>query len=265
MTDTAIRFKNGAAYQRYMGQWSQRVGTQFLQWLGLRTGLDWLDVGCGNGAFTALVLQDCVPHSVHGLDPSAAQLAYARAQPELSAAEFFEGHAMALPFGDDTYDAAIMPLVIFFVPDPLKGVQEMARVVRPGGMVAAYAWDMEGAGFPYHALHTVMHAMGIEFGKTPSPEASRLDVMQTLWQQAGLLDIHTDQIDVTRSFTDFDDFWTTAQNAPSVGPVLAQLSPAQQSDIQQQVRAQLPIQSDGRIQCNARANAIQGRVPSRAA
>lgn len=261
MTEPAIRFKNGAAYQRYMGQWSQLVGAQFLQWIDLAAGLEWLDVGCGNGAFTALVLENCAPQTVHGIDPSAAQLAYAQAQPELSAAAFFEGNAMALPFADARYDAAIMPLVIFFVPDPLLGVQEMKRVVRPGGTVAAYAWDMEGAGFPYHALHTVMQAMGIEFGKTPSPQASRLDVMQTLWQQAGLVDIHTRQIEVTRSFANFDDFWATAQNAPSVGPVLAQLPPEQLLDIQSQLRTQLPAQSEGSLICTARANAIEARVP----
>jgi ubiquinone/menaquinone biosynthesis C-methylase UbiE len=52
---------------------------------------------------------------------------------------------MALPFPNDTFDAAVMPLVIFFVPDPVKGVAEMARVVCPGGSVTAYAWDMFGS------------------------------------------------------------------------------------------------------------------------
>jgi len=43
-----------------------------------------------------------------------------------------QGDAMALPFPDDTFGAAVMPLVIFFVPDPAGGVAEMARVVRTG-------------------------------------------------------------------------------------------------------------------------------------
>ena len=42
---------------------------------------------------------------------------------------------MALPFPDDTFGAAVMPLVIFFVPDPAGGVAEMARVVRTANAV----------------------------------------------------------------------------------------------------------------------------------
>jgi ubiquinone/menaquinone biosynthesis C-methylase UbiE len=63
-------------------------------------------------------------------------------------AKFRQGDAMALPFPEDRFDAAVMALVIFFVPDPAKGVAEMVRVVGPGGMVAAYAWDTMGGGFP---------------------------------------------------------------------------------------------------------------------
>ena len=68
---------------------------------------------------------------------------------------------MALPFPDDRFDAATMALVIFFVPDPAKGVAEMARVVRPGGIAAAYAWDILGGGFPQEPLRIELRAMGI--------------------------------------------------------------------------------------------------------
>ena len=50
---------------------------------------------------------------------------------------------MALPFADASFDIAVMALVIQFVPDPAKGVAEMARVVRRGGWVTAYVWDDE--------------------------------------------------------------------------------------------------------------------------
>ncbi len=68
---------------------------------------------------------------------------------------------MTQPFPDDTFDVAVMPLVIFFVPDPEKGVAEMVRVVCPGGAVTAYAWDMYGGGFPYEALQAEMRSLGI--------------------------------------------------------------------------------------------------------
>src|SRR5690606_35589856 len=106
------------------------------------------------------------------------------------------------PFPDDTFDVAVMPLVIFFVPDPRKGVAEMARVVRPGGTVAAYAWDMAGGGFPYHALHFEMRRLGVSVPAPPSPEASRIDAMHDLWADVGLDAVETREITVQRTFTD---------------------------------------------------------------
>src|SRR5689334_3970493 len=127
-TDT-IRFDDGGAYERYMGKWSQLVGEKFLDWLAPGSGLRWLDVGCGNGAFTEMLIERCAPATVHGIDPSEAQLAYARARCASPVAQFQLGDAMGLPFPDDTFDVAVMPLVIFFVPDPAKGIAEMARAV----------------------------------------------------------------------------------------------------------------------------------------
>src|SRR4051794_10616423 len=120
-----IRFDDGAAYERYMGAWSRLTGETFLHWLAPPPGWRWLDVGCGNGAFTELLVERCAPTSVDGIDPSEPQLAYARTRPASRVANFHLGDAMALPFADDTFDAAVMPLVIFFVPEPAKGVAEM--------------------------------------------------------------------------------------------------------------------------------------------
>src|SRR4051812_48104700 len=175
-----IRFDDGAAYERYMGAWSQLTGEAFLQWLAPPPGWRWLDVGCGNGAFTEMVVERCAPRSVDGIDPSEAQLAYARTRPAARVAHFRRGDAMAQPFPDDTFDAAVMPLVIFFVPEPAKGVAEMARVVCPGGSVAAYAWDMLAGGFPYSPLHAEMRALGVAVPAPPSPGASHIDAMRDL-------------------------------------------------------------------------------------
>src|SRR5207253_11042579 len=130
---------------------------------------------------TEMLVERCAPVSVHGIDPSEGQLAYARTRPASRVAQFRLGDAMALPFPDDAFDAAVMPLVIFFVPDPARGVAEMARVVCPGGTVAAYAWDLSGGGFPYEALHDELRGMGREVSMPPSPEASRIEAMQDLW------------------------------------------------------------------------------------
>ncbi|HEX8561031.1 MAG TPA: methyltransferase domain-containing protein [Pyrinomonadaceae bacterium] len=208
MTDQ-IRFDDGAAYERYMGEWSRLAGEIFLDWLAPKPGLRWLDVGCGNGAFTEMLVERCAPASVHGIDPSEGQLAYARRRPAARVAQFLQGDAMAQPFPDDTFDAAVMPLVIFFVPDPARGVAEMARVVCPGGAVTAYAWDMEGGGFPYDALQAEMRGLGVAVPTPPNPGASRIDALRELWAGAGLESVETREITVRRTFADFGDYWAT--------------------------------------------------------
>ncbi|HWW75683.1 MAG TPA: class I SAM-dependent methyltransferase, partial [Pyrinomonadaceae bacterium] len=243
-----------------MGEWSRLAGETFLDWLAPQTGLRWLDVGCGNGAFTEMLVGRCAPASVQGVDPSEAQLAYARTRPASRVAQFRRGDAMRLPFPDDAFDAAVMPLVIFFVPDPAKGVAEMARVVSPGGAVTAYAWDMEGGGFPYQTLHDEMRGMGVAVPTPPSPEASRTDAMRDLWAGAGLEAVETREIDVRRTFADFDDYWATVLGGASVGPQLAAMKSDDLALLKARMRAHLPADSAGRITYGARANAVKGRV-----
>lgn len=264
MSNHQIRFVDGAAYERYMGKWSQLTGTPFLDWLAPAPGLRWLDVGCGNGAFSEMLVERCEPVSVQGIDPSEAQLAFARTRPASRVAQFRQGDAMELPFPDDTFDAAVMPLVIFFVPDPARGVAEMARVVCPGGTVTAYAWDMVGGGFPYEALQAEMRGMGIEVRLPPSPGASRIDVMRDLWTGAGLEAVETREITVQRTFADFDDYWAIILGGPSVGPQLAAMGPEDIALLQARMRARLPVDATGQITLGARAHAVKGRVPERA-
>jgi SAM-dependent methyltransferase len=256
-----IRFDDGAAYERYMGRWSQLTGESVLDWLAPQSRWRWLDVGCGSGAFTEMIVERCAPAFVVGIDPSEEQLAYARTRLASPVVQFRHGDAMAQPFPDDTFDAAVMPLVIFFVPDPARGVAEMARVVCPGGCVAAYAWDMVGGGFPYDALQAEMRGMGMAVPLPPSRDASRIDVLHDLWTGAGLDAVETQAITVERTFADFDDYWTTVLGGPSVRSRLAAMAPLEVASLKARMGARLPADAAGRITYSARANAVKGRVP----
>ncbi len=260
MTEPQIRFDDGAAYEQMMGIWSRFAGEIFLDWLAPPQGLRWIDVGCGNGAFTELLVQRCAPEDVQGIDPSEGQLAYARRRLAARKAEFHLGDAMALPFPAQSFDAAVMALVLVFVPEPERGVAEMARVVKPGGIVAAYMWDMLGGGFPLEPLLAEMRAMELAAPRAPQREASRMEAMRDLWKAAALEDIETREIAVERSFTGFDDFWAACMKAPSLGPMMAATAPAVVETLKSRVRQRLPADSAGRITYGARANAIKGRV-----
>jgi SAM-dependent methyltransferase len=255
-----IRFEDGAGYERYMGAWSRLVGDAFLTWLAPDPGGRWLDVGCGNGAFTELIVTRAAPLSVDGIDPSDAQLIFARSRPALHAVSFRQGTATALPYPAGAFDAAVMPLVLFFVPDPQKGVTEMARVVRSGGVVAAYNWDMEGGGFPYALLQASLRELGASVPSPPHPEVSNVEVMRALWSDAGLTGVTMFARTVERTFADFEDYWSTVQLGPSVSATLAALSAEDTATLRMRLQSLLPTDSAGRIAYSARAFGVQGRV-----
>lgn len=255
-------FTDGAAYERLMGRWSVLAGADFLDWLDQPAGLRWLDVGCGNGAFTELLAGRCAPAEVHGLDQSEGQLAFARTRPGASIAQFRQGDAQALPYDDHSFDAVAMALVIGFIPDPAKAVAEMARVARPGGWVATYMWDMPNAGIPLAPLIAALRSMGIDLPKPPGAAASGRDSMQALWRQAGLEAIDSRQIRIPVAYAGFDDFWesSTLPIGPS-GKVIEAMPTSAREKLKATLRAQLPIDAQGRIAYESVANAVKGRVP----
>ena len=136
----------------------------------------------------------------------------------------------------------------------------MARVVAPGGMVTAYAWDMAGGGFPYAALLSELRAMWVDVPTPPSADASRLDVLRDLWTRAGFGSVETREIAVQRTFASFDDYWATVRKGPSVGKPLTLLGPDASAQLVERMRTRLPADSSGRITIDARANAVRGRV-----
>jgi ubiquinone/menaquinone biosynthesis C-methylase UbiE len=262
MAEPQIRFDDGAGYERMMGKWSRLAGEVFLEWLKPAPGLRWIDVGCGNGAFTELLSERCAPAEIQGVDPSQAQLEFARSRHRAGVAHFRQGDAMALPFPDNSFDAAAMALVIFFVPEPATSVAEMARVVRPGGLIASYAWDIEGGGFPAEPALAELRALGFPPIRPPSFTAARMENLRTLWSGAGLDAIETREITVQRTFADFQDFWSTVLLGASVKATVAKMTPEQIETLKQKVRTRLAADHERPITTSARANAIRGRVPA---
>ena len=262
MSEDRIIFADGAAYERMMGVWSRLVGEVFLDWLSPPTNQRWIDVGCGNGAFSELLAQRCAPAEILGVDPSEGQLGFARTRSVAGVSRFEVGNAMALPAGDNYFDAAVMALVIFFVSDPALGVAEMKRVVRPGGTISAYVWDvLEPGGFPMAAMQEELRDMAIVPMLPPRADVSRSDALRALWVDAGLTDVASRAIVVARTFEDFADFWASVEIAIGMGEGTREMSAEAKVQLRDRLTARLPADASGRITFTSRANAVTGRVP----
>ena len=259
MSQTSHLFADGEAYERLMGRWSRLAGEIFLDWFDIPANVRWLDVGCGNGAFTAALIARCAPAEVIGIDPSEGQLSFARTRPGAKSAQFRIGDAQALPFGDDRFDVAVMALVITFLSDPGK---EMARVVRPGGWVGTYMWDVPGGGTPVHPIYVAMESLGMPSPRPPGAAVSRRNTLQALWKDAGLESIETQVIRIPVMYSDFDDFWDS--NSVPVGPqgkAIQEMSPTVRAQLRVRLREQLPVGPDGRIAYESFAKPLKAESP----
>lgn len=259
MSNDTIRFDDGEAYEQYMGIWSRSAGHAFLDWLSVPDGGRWLDVGCGNGVFSELIVELQKPESLDGIDPAAAQIAFAQARPGIRMGTFCCGDAQALPYDDASFDQSVMALVIFFLPDPAQGVAEMARVTALGGMVSAYAWDMPGGGFPYAILQKALTQQGLTPLKPPSADVATPEQLTALWENAGLCEVETTTLIVERRYASFEQFWRITQQGPSLVPVLGKLDEARLQALREAVCADIPAQEDGSVVLTARAFAVKGR------
>jgi ubiquinone/menaquinone biosynthesis C-methylase UbiE len=262
VTDTQSFFIDGEAYERLMGRFTRAAGDVFIDWLSPQKGVDWIDVGCGTGAFTELVLACCAPGRVSAVDPSAEQIAYARKTLAAARVDFQIGDAQSLPFGDGAFDVSVMALVITFVPDPNKAVVELKRVTKPGGVVATYMWDFFNNGFPQHPLREALEKRGIKVPYLPGHAHSRMDNMAGYFKSARLEAVATSIIEVDVVYANFDVYWSEQTALPNY--IVQHINKMPVADLERfksDLRATLPKDKSGRIAYKARANAVKGRVP----
>ena len=253
----------GKLYEPYVGRWSRLVAKEFLQWLQLPAQLDWLDVGCGTGALTQAILQQTQPRSVTGIDPSAGFIDYAKAQITDPRVTLEAADAQSLPVQSARFDVAVSGLVLNFVPKPLLAAQEMARAVRPAGVVAAYVWDYSGKMELMRYFWDA--AVAVDPSASKLAEGLRFPICQppalvALFSEAGLRDVQTHAIDVTTAFRDFVDYWNPFLGGQGPAPGYAMsLSEDHRGALRDRIRATLPIAGDGSISLIARAWAVSGR------
>ncbi|MDL2355453.1 MAG: class I SAM-dependent methyltransferase [Pseudomonadota bacterium] len=252
----------GNLYEPYVGRWSRLVAADFLNWLQAASNLEWLDVGCGTGALTEAILDRAYPSYVTGIDPSPGFIDYAAARITDPRVTFGVGEAQSLPVESAHFDAAVAGLVLNFVPEPLPAVCEMARAVRPGGLVAAYVWDY--AGTMEFMRYFWDAATALDPAAADLDEGRRFalcapDPLLDLFTRAGLRNVQLLAIDVAISFHDFDDYWAPFLGGQGPAPAYAMsLGESDRAALRERLRASLPTGADGTIRLRARAWAVRG-------
>jgi ubiquinone/menaquinone biosynthesis C-methylase UbiE len=249
---------SGDAYDRFMGRYSRSLAPAFADFAGVEIGQRVLDVGCGSGVLTEELAHRIGADHVSGVDPSPLLDACAERVP---GAELKRGAAEALPWPDDSFDAAVAQLVIHFMDDPAVGVAEMARVTRPGGVVAACSWDFSGGMEMLHIYWQAARELDHELAGE-SRSFGNLEELDALWRELGLEDVEAGPIEVSSDYADFDELWGTfLLGVGPAGEYVASLPADRRQELREVYRRRLGVPDRG-FTLGARAWAARGRVPA---
>jgi len=196
----------GATYDSFMGRYSRALGTLFADAAGVQRGQTAVDVGCGPGALTAVLVERLGVDAVAACDPSAQFVTECAVRHPGVRVEL--GRAEAIPFETGRYDHAMAQLVLHFVSDPDSAASEMMRVVRPGGRVSACVWDFDEG---MEMLRCFWDA-ALEVDPAAPDEAQtmrfgRPGEISQLFESAGMDDVVESTLQVSSRYAGFDELW----------------------------------------------------------
>jgi SAM-dependent methyltransferase len=193
------------AYGRFMGRWSIPLAERFVGLIDPRSGQRALDVGCGPGIATRELVDRLGEDAVSAIDPSEPFVASARAL--FPTADVRQGSAERLPFETGAFDLALAQLVVHFMSDPVAGLREMARVTRPGGVVAACVWDHAGEHGPLADFWKAVRELDADAVTESLLPGTREGDLEALFDAAGLHNREASVLTITVAFDSFDDWW----------------------------------------------------------
>ena len=244
---------SGDAYDKFMGRYSRELAPAFADFAGVEPGQTAVDVGCGSGILTEELGGRLAPEAVAAADPSPLVEAAAARVP---GADVRRAPAEELPWPDASFDAALAQLVLHLLDDPVVGLVEMRRVVRPGGVVAACSWN-----FPKMRLATTFWDAArsvLQSAPRGTPEMDSLDQLAGVAREAGLEDVVAVPLEVSSLYESFDELWESFQ--PGVSPsgdFCASLSTDQRVAVRDEYRRLLGDPSGG-FTLTAEAWAVRG-------
>jgi SAM-dependent methyltransferase len=194
-----------AAYDLFTGRFSGALARKFVDVVDPTPGQRLLDVGCGPGALTRLLVDRVGASAVAAVDPSDVFVEAARAR--LPGVDVRRAGAEDLPYADGTFDAALAQLVVHFMVDPVAGLREMARVTRRGGVVAACVWDNSGGAGPLSPLWRAAQELDPGVRDESGGAGAREGHLAELAREAGLVRAESTRLTVEVEFETFQEWW----------------------------------------------------------
>jgi SAM-dependent methyltransferase len=212
------------AYDRFMGRYSSQLAVAFADFAGVRSPQRALDVGAGTGALTDELVRRLGEENVAAAEPSGDYASTLRSR--FPRAEVQQAPAEELPWADESFDSSLAQLVVIFVNDAPLAVRELARVARPGGVVATCMWEVDGVEM-MSPLNEVRKRL-VPGGWSPSTEYRDEASLRSLFEEAGLRDVETTRLVVSVAYETVDELWEPAIHAGGPGgPAVDQFTPEQ--------------------------------------
>lgn len=263
---TSAMFTGSDAYERFMGRWSRLLAPSLLTFAELQDGESVLDVGSGTGAVADAIVAVTTSATVVGIDPSSAYVEAATARRRSDRATFEVGDGQQMRFAADSFDRTLSLLVMNFIPDPGKALDEMIRVTRPGGTVAAAVWDY-GEGMQMLRVfwdEAVAQNPAAEARDEKHMPLCKPGELEALWRAHGLTGVTEAPLVIETTFESFDDFWLPFLDGQGpAGAYVASLPADQRDELARHLRERLQPDASGAIRLRARAWAVKGTVPIR--